>query len=126
MMEKDYNKVVAVDFLKLIVAGNIDQAYEKYVDMDGRHHNAFCSAGFLALKQAMKDNDRQFPDKSIVIKNVVGEGGLVVVHSHLTLKAGDPGIITVHLLRFDKGKMVEMWDCGQAVPVGMPNKDGLL
>ena len=38
----DYKKA-AVDFLQRIVAGDIDGAYQKYVDMKGKHHNRFAS-----------------------------------------------------------------------------------
>jgi len=31
----------------------------------------------------------------------------------------------VHVFRFHSDKIVEMWDCGQPVPVDSPNKDGV-
>lgn len=33
------HKQAAVQFLQLAVAGRIDEAYQKYVDMNGKHHN---------------------------------------------------------------------------------------
>jgi hypothetical protein len=33
-------KDVAVDFLSLVVAGRIDEAYRKHVEMGGRHHKS--------------------------------------------------------------------------------------
>ena len=56
-------KQAAVQFLKLVVAGSIDEAYEKYIDMQGRHHNPFFPAGFPALKKAMTENHVQFPNR---------------------------------------------------------------
>lgn len=47
------HKQAAVDFLQRVVAGDIDGAYQKYVDMKGKHHNPFCAAGFEGLKKGM-------------------------------------------------------------------------
>ncbi|MDE1834030.1 MAG: nuclear transport factor 2 family protein, partial [Candidatus Micrarchaeota archaeon] len=84
-MEKSDVKQSAVQFLKLIVDGRIDDAYQKYADMDGKHHNIFTPAGFRALKNAMKENDIRFPGKRLVIKDVLVDGDLVAVHSNLIL-----------------------------------------
>ncbi len=117
-------KQIAVKFLQLVVAGHIDEAYQKFVDMKGRHHNPFFPAGFLVLQKAMKENHIQFPDKQFVLKHVIGDEELVAVHSHLVLKNGELGMVVVHILRFDGEKIVEMWDCGQSIPADSPNKDG--
>ena len=86
------NKERAVKFLQLIVSGKIDEAYQKYVDVSGTHHNIFTSAGFPSLQKAMKENDTQFPNKQLIVKNVLGDGDLVTVHSRLVLKTDEPGI----------------------------------
>mgnify|MGYP001559091538 CR=1 FL=1 len=110
--------------MKLVVAGKIDEAYRKYVDIHGKHHNPFFPAGFPALQKAMIENHVQFPSKQLTVKNVLSDGGLVAVHSHIVLRPGEDGIIVVHLFRFKNEKIVEMWDCGQPVPANSPNKDG--
>ena len=51
----DYKKA-AVEFLQMVVAGDIEKAYEKHVDMTGKHHNSFCPAGFEGFE---KRNDRK-------------------------------------------------------------------
>src|SRR5262245_3122172 len=78
-------KETAVQFLELVVAGRIDEAYQKHVDMAGKHHNPYFPAGFPALKQAMIENHAQFPDKRILVKHIVAEGDMVAVHSQVTL-----------------------------------------
>jgi len=118
------NKEIAVKFLKLVVSGKIDEAYHKYVDMKGKHHNTFFPTGFLALREAMKENHEQFPNKKFEIKNVLSDGELTAVHSHLSFKSGEIGMIVVHLFRFKDGKIVEIWDCGQEIKANSPNKDG--
>ncbi len=118
-------KQAAVEFLQLGSAGRVEEAYEKYVDMAGKHHNPFFSAGFAALKKGMIDNYVQFPNKQLAIKHVVGDGDLVAVHSHLVLNPGEKGVATLHLFRFRGNKIVELWDFGQPVPDVLPNQDGI-
>jgi predicted SnoaL-like aldol condensation-catalyzing enzyme len=118
------HKQAAVQFLQLIVAGRIDEAYDKNVDLRGKHHNPFFPAGFPALKKAMIENHVQFPGKQLIVKNVLGDGDLVAVHSHIVLRPGESGIAAVHLFRFQGDMIVEMWDCVQPVPADSPNKDG--
>lgn len=119
------NKEIAVTFLKSVVAGKIDEACEKFVDMKGKHHNLFFPAGFPALRQAMKDNQEQFPGKSFTVKNALQDGSFVVTHSHLIMNAEDKtGKIAVHFFRFENGKIIEMWDVGMSIPENSPNQDG--
>ncbi len=118
-------KQTAVQFLQLVEAGDIDRAYQKYVDMHGKHHNPLFPAGFPALKQAMIENHAQFPNKQLTVKNVLGDGDLVVVHSHIVPSPGEKSVAAVHIFRFQGDKIVELWDCGQPVPIDSPNKDGM-
>jgi len=118
------NSQAAVDFLQLVVGGKIEEAYKKYVDMKGKHHNIFFPAGFQALLKAMKESHVQFPNKEFTIKNVIGNGELVAVHSHMALNPAENGMVVVHIFRFQNGKIVEMWDLGQPIPGNSPNKDG--
>jgi predicted SnoaL-like aldol condensation-catalyzing enzyme len=118
-------KQAAVGFLQLVVAGRIDEAYRKHVDMNGKHHNIFFPAGFPALQKAMVENHVRFPNKQFTVKNVLGDGALVAVHSHVVLRPGEPGIAVVHVFRFHGDKIVELWDIGQPVAADSPNKDGV-
>jgi predicted SnoaL-like aldol condensation-catalyzing enzyme len=118
-------KQAAVQFLQLVVAGRIDDAYRHYIDLQGKHHNPFFPAGFPALKKAMSENHGQFPNKRLSVRNVLGDGDLVAVHSHLVLGPGEAEMTVVHLFRFQGERIVEMWDCGQPVPADSPNVDGV-
>jgi predicted SnoaL-like aldol condensation-catalyzing enzyme len=118
-------KQAAVEFLQFIAAGRIDEAYRNYIDPGGKHHNPFFPAGFPALQKAMTENHVLFPNKQLTVKNVLGDGDLVAVHSHVALRPGETGMTVVHLFRFHDGKIVEMWDCGQPVPADSLNKDGV-
>jgi predicted SnoaL-like aldol condensation-catalyzing enzyme len=123
-MNKEQQEAAAKDFLTLIVSSKIDEAYEKYVDFSGKHHNIFTEAGFDALKKGMKDNDSKFPDKKLIIKNVISDGDMTVLHSHLIMKPGEMEMMVVHMLKFKDGKIVEMWDCAQPIEDNNINSDG--
>ena len=118
------NKEITLKFLKEVVSGKIDEAYEKYVDMHGKHHNVFNPAGFEALKKGMKENHMQFPNKEIHIKQIICEEDLVAAHSHVILKKAETEINVVHILKFRNDKIIEMWDCGQVLQPNSPNKEG--
>lgn len=118
-------KQAAVQFLQLVVEGRIDEAYQMHIDMNGKHHIPFFPAGFPALKMGMIENQFQLPTKQLTVKNVLGDGDLVAVHSHIVLRPGESGIAAVHLFRFQGDRIVEMWDCGQPVPADSPNEDGM-
>lgn len=118
------HKESAVDFLQLVVEGKIEEAYDNYINMHGKHHNVYYSAEFTSLKKGMIENHTQHPNNRLMVKNVLGEGDMVAVHSNIVTKAGEPGIAVVHLFRFEGGKIVEMWDVGQAIPLDTPNRFG--
>ena len=109
-------KQTALNFLHLVVSGRIDEAYQKYADMRGRHHNPFFPAGFPELQKSMIANHTRFPNKQLVVKNVLGDGMMVAVHSHIVLRHGEAGMAAVHLFRFEGDRIVEMWDCVQPEP----------
>jgi predicted SnoaL-like aldol condensation-catalyzing enzyme len=115
----------AVEFLQMVVTGDIEKAFEKYVDMGGKHHNFFCLAGFEGLKKGMIENDAQFSHKNFIVKHILGDGDLVSVHSHLVLKPGELELATNHIFCFKNGKIVEFWDLAMPIPKDLPNKDGI-
>jgi predicted SnoaL-like aldol condensation-catalyzing enzyme len=118
------HKESAQDFLQLVVAGSIDEAYESYVNMHGKHHNLNFSSEFASLKKGMIENHAQFPNKRLMVKNVIGERDLVAIHSNIILKSGEPGMAVVHIFRFADEKIVEIWEIGQAIPADSPNRLG--
>jgi len=118
------HKESALDFLHLVVSGNIDEAYDKYVNMYGKHHNVNFSAEFSSLKRGMIENHTQFPNKRLMVKNVLGDGNLVAIHSNIVMKMGEPGMAVVHIFRFEDGRIIEMWDISQAIPNDTSNRLG--
>lgn len=120
----DQPKEIATSFLQEVIAGHIDQAYAKYVDMTGRHHNVFTPAGLEALRQGMKDADAQFPNKAYEVKRVMQDEPFVAIFGHLILKPKEMDLSTVHLFRIENGKITEFWDVAQNLPKKPVNSDG--
>lgn len=108
----------------MAAAGQVNEAYEMYVDMSGKHHNVYFPAGFAALKLAMIDSHSAEPNKTFTPINAICEGDLVAVHSRLIRQKDAPEISVVHILRVKNGKIVEMWDTGAEIPANSPNIDG--
>lgn len=118
-------KQIAMDFLLTVVSGQVRQAYERYVAADFRHHNAWFPGDAASLMAGMEDSARKQPDKSFDIQFAIAEGDRVAVYSRLRQYPGHPGIAVVHMFRIDGGKIVELWDVGQAVPDDSPNQNGM-
>lgn len=51
MIDNNARKQAAVEFPQLVVAGRIVDAYQKHVDLQGKHHNPYCPTGFSTLKK---------------------------------------------------------------------------
>lgn len=60
-----------------------------------------------------------------MIKNIIVEGDLGIVHHHLVREPGKPGIAAVDIFRVKEGKVVEHWDVLQPIPADSPNKHGM-
>lgn len=108
-------KNIAVSFQKLVAKGDIDQAHERYVHADFTHHNAYFAPDRESLKQAMKENAAQFPNKNFEIQHALEDGDFVAIHAILHLDATKPAIRTFHLFRFNDNLIVELWDAGQPI-----------
>jgi predicted SnoaL-like aldol condensation-catalyzing enzyme len=121
----DGHKQAALQFLKLIEAGQIEEAYRKYVAANGRHHNPYFQAGFSALQKGMQENHDQFPNMRLTVKNVIGDGDLVAIHSQVMQSPGEAGVAAVHIFRFQGDKIAEFRDVGEPVPADTPNEDGM-
>ena len=119
------NKDVAVSFLKMASSGDVREAYSKFVGPGFRHHNPFFEGSAETLILGMEENARDNPGKTLDVRRAIAEGDLVAVHSHVRLRADQPGAAVVHLFRFEEGRIVELWDVGQGVPANSPNQFGM-
>lgn len=124
MNSKPY-KQIAQEFLINASSGNARPYFEKYVHPDFKHHNVFFKGDAQTLLEATEENAKNNPNKTFEIKRAMQDGDLVAVHSHATMKKDDPGFALIHIFQFKEGKIIEMWDFGQAVPAKMVNEHGM-
>lgn len=116
---------MAVDFLQLVVAGEIEEAYQKYIGPNFRHHNPYFKGDEESLKTAMKEDAKNNPNKILEIQRTIREGNLVVVHSKIRQHPEDTAAALVHIFRFSDNKIAEAWDIGQEQPENSPNQHGM-
>jgi predicted SnoaL-like aldol condensation-catalyzing enzyme len=119
------HREIAVSFLKLAASGKVREAYEKYVGQNFRHHNPFFRGDRESLMLAMEENAAKNPDKKQEIKLALEDGDLVATYSHVQQNPEDGGAAVVHIFRFEKDCIVEMWDIGQAVSKDSLNENGV-
>lgn len=122
---KDSLKEKAVSFLQLVVSGEIREAFHKYIATDFRHHNPFFRGDADSLMIAMEENHTMNPHKVFEVKQVIADGEMVVVHSHIKQNQEDLGAAVVHIFRFHNDLIVELWDIGQPIPKDSPNENGV-
>ena len=118
-------KQIIHNFFALLVAGKIHEAYERYVHHDFIHHNQYFRGDRESLKSAMKEAHKITSNKVFSIKMVLEEGNTVATFSHMQPYAGHLGMAVTHWMRFENGKIVEMWDMGQHIDANSPNENGI-
>ena len=122
---QDFKKA-AVDFLSLVAAGKIQEAYRKYIADDFLHHNGHFKGDRQSLMKAMEENHVQNPNKILTVKHALRDGDLVAIHSHIRMNAKDErGVALVHIFRFENNRVVEAWDIGEPVPADLVNENGM-
>ncbi|WP_026092373.1 nuclear transport factor 2 family protein [Calidifontibacillus oryziterrae] len=118
-------KEKAVSFLQLVAAGEVREAYRKYISPEFRHHNPFFPGDVDSLLLAMEENAINNPHIIIEVKRVIEDGEIVAVHSHVKQNKDDLGGAVVHIFRFYNDIIVELWDVGQPIPENSPNENGM-
>ncbi len=119
------NKDAALAFLQLASTGRVREAYSNFVGAGFRHHNPFFEGSAEALMIALEQNARKNPNKTLEVKHALAEGELVVVHAHVRHQPEEPGAAVIHILLFENGLIVELWDVGQPLPEASPNQYGV-
>ncbi len=118
-------KEIVKNFQTMIVKGQIDEAYEKYVAKNFRHHNAYNKGDRQSLLNGMKENHEMFPHKKFTVKKIMCEGNEVMTFSHIQLKPEDrSGVAVMHIFRFENGMIAELWDMGSPIPENSVNENG--
>lgn len=118
-------KDIALEFLRMVTAGDIGEAYRRHVAPGFRHHNAWFAGDADSLMRGMEENHGRFPRKQAQVHHALEDGDTVAVHSHVRLQPGDRGVALVHIFRFEQDRIAELWDLGQPVPEESPNQYGM-
>ncbi|MGN6490616.1 MAG: nuclear transport factor 2 family protein [Agriterribacter sp.] len=120
MTQKD----ISINFLGMVSAGRIDEAYEKYVHADFIHHNAYYKGDRASLRLAMKEKAIEFPKKKYQILRAIEDGAFVAVHAKVT-GVFETDWAVIHIFRFADDKIIEEWDGTQDSPKDSPNEFGI-
>ena len=123
-MEKS-NKEAAVSFLRLASSGKVREAYKKHIAPNFRHHNAYFPGDAESLAKGMEESAKEFPNKIFNVQRVLEDGDLVAVHARVRLKPDGQDIALIHIFRFDRDRIVELWEAAEPVPETSPNKNGV-
>ena len=117
MSDIERNKQNVVDYYELAFNDKQPElAVEKYLGPQYIQHNPQAPDGAEAFIGFVRGFAGQFPELSIEIKRVVGEGDIVVTHGLIKTSAADPGMVAADFFRLENGKIVEHWDVLQAFP----------
>lgn len=119
------NRDIAVTFLQMCARGEVREAYERHVAAGFVHHNAWFPGDRESLLLAMEQSAAKEPNKSFQPKQVADAGDRIAVLSHLVRADAGAEYAVVHILRFEGGMIVEMWDIGQEIPADSPNALGM-
>ena len=120
-----HNSEIAVEFLTMAASGDVREAYARHVADSFTHHNAYYPGDRQSLLEGMEQSAAGEPNKSFTVKQVVDGGDRIAVLSHLERAEASQEYAVVHIVRFERGKIVEMWDLGQEIPKDSPNKLGM-
>ena len=119
------NAEIATTFLRMCAAGDVREAYARFVADAFVHHNAWFPGDRASLLQAMEESAAAEPNKSFEVRQVIDGGGRVAVLSHLRRANTGNEYAVVHIARIEGGKIVEFLDLGQALPKDSPNALGM-
>ncbi len=105
-------------------SGAVREAYEKYIHPDFIHHNAHFKGDRETILRGMEESAQQFPNKQCEILRTLEDGGLVVVHSKITLDSENVFSL-IHIFRFEDEKIIEEWEASQEALKDSPNENGI-
>lgn len=119
------HKDAAIEFLRLVVSGDVQGAYDRHVGSGFRHHNPFFPGDAKSLQEGMAADEVQNPGKTLEVRTSLQDGDFVAVHSRLSREASNLDMAVVHIFRFEGERIAELWDIGQAVPKEVVNQNGM-
>ncbi len=119
---------IAQEFLELTERGEVQKAFDKYVAETFKHHNPRFKGDRETMIATMEKTAEAFPKLVSDRVHILEDGDFVAIHSHIKPvpdNKKDDGLAYIHILRFDKDKVVELWDFGHPVPIKSINENGV-
>lgn len=117
------NQKTAIQFIQTCALESPKKAFELYVHPHFRHHNQYFAGDGKTLMEAMIEADKTHPNKAFSIKQVFETDDRVALFSHVV--KDEMEIAVIHIMRFENGKIAEMWDVGQVIDPQSPNQFGM-
>lgn len=121
----ELNKQIVTDFYQTAFDGNPAKAVADHVGDRYIQHNPQAPDGPEAFIQFVEWLRGENPGLQLNIKRVIAEGDLVMTHSELVLRPGEPGRALADIFRLENGKVVEHWDVIQDIPTEAANNNGM-
>src|SRR5689334_4173092 len=88
----------------------------KYFRADYRQHNPMAADGSAGLMAFLSTGRKQFPHARHDLKRIFADGDHVILHTHVVLEPGTPGLSAIDIMRIEDGLIAEHWDTIQPVP----------
>ena len=111
-------KQIAQEFLSLTEKGEIEETFDLYVSKDFQSHSPHYKGDRDTAVDMMKKTAKDFPTLESKRHRVLEDGNFVAVYSHikpLPENSKDAGLAYVHIFRFNKDSIVELWSLGAMV-----------
>jgi len=119
-------KEIAVEFLRMVASGDVENAFSLYVSTNLKHHNPYFKKDISSLKTGMQEDANQNPQKELIILRAMADEEGVAVHSLIKQNPNDSGYILVHFFKFQRDKISELWDLAQEIPKEIINENGIV
>ena len=125
MTDLDANRRIVVDYYQTAFAGDPEKAVADHLGDRYVQHNPDARDGAEAFVGFVRWLRGDHPELRLDIRRVIAKGDLVVTHSHLVLRPGEPGRALADIFRLEDGKVVEHWDVIQDIPERSANDNGM-
>lgn len=113
----EHNKKIVTDFYNGVFIKHQIQTYaDQYIGSQYIQHNPHVPDGKAPFVDYFTGYFKENPEAQNVIKSVVAENDLVVLHVHSKQNKADRGVAIVDIFRLEQGKIVEHWDVIQDIP----------
>ena len=118
---------IALDFLDLADKGEVKKAFDQYATSSFKHHNPRFKGDRNSMIVAMEKTAKDFPKLVAERIKVLEDGNFVAVHSSIKPLPENrrTDLTYIHIFRFSKGKIAELWDFGQPIPANIVNENGM-